>query len=104
MNWTRQGCEVGSSPVDCCWALDASYNLIEFCLDLLLFPQSVLPLGLGDPELLLQLPDVALLVLLAVIEAGECRDEHLDLLLLQYQVPRQLELAGLELIGGDGLD
>ncbi len=64
----------------------------------------LLPLCLGHLQLLLELLDVALLVLLAVVEAGEYGDEVLDLLLLRDQVLGELDLGRLEYIRRVGID
>lgn len=64
----------------------------------------LLALRLRHHEVFLQLPDLALLVLHVVLEARQRGDDELDLLHLGDQVAGELELAGLELVVGEGLN
>lgn len=72
--------------------------------DPLLLPQRVEPLLLRRLHLLLQLPDALLLVLLAAVQPRKSRDEDLDLLLLEYEVARELDEAGAEVVFREGVD
>ena len=98
------GREKGRWAVGGSRASDAADDLVELREGVLALADGVLALGLGDPELLLQLLDVALLVRLAVVEAGQDGDQVLDLLLLGDQVLGELDLRGLEDVRRVGVD
>ena len=86
------------------WPPDAADDAVQPAEHLIAFPHGLLPLDLGDLELLLQLADQTLLVLLRVLEAWKAADEVFDLLLLVHEITGQLFLAQLELVCGKRLD
>lgn len=82
-------------------ALDHTVQLCQYLIPLL---QGLLSLDLSGLQILLQLPDHALLILLAIVQTRKHRNEVLDLLLLRNDVARQLGHASLEFVGGERVD
>lgn len=80
------------------WSTYAPNHVIELLHRDFLFPDSGLSLQFGNLELVLELLDRAVLVLLAIQEARQYRDEVFDLLLLRNQVASELELRGVEVV------
>jgi hypothetical protein len=77
----------------------ASDELVQVRHGLLPLGDSLLSLGFGDLELLLQLLDVAFLVFFTIFQARKHGYQGLDLLLLRNQVLGELDLGGLEDLG-----
>lgn len=77
---------------------------VQLSLDLVHLADRILPLRVRDTELLLQLLYAPLLCLRIVLEPRERGYDKLDLLFLQDQVARELNLACFELLGWDRCD
>lgn len=78
-----------------------SNDLIQLSLNLVHLANRILPLCICDTEFLLQLLDAPLLSFRVVLEPRERGYDELDLLFLQHQVARELDLACFELFWGD---
>lgn len=97
-NWFFLDVRIDSRP------FRSSNDLVQLCLNLIHLANRILPLRVRDAEFLFQLLDAPLLCLRVVLEPRERGYDELDLLFLEHQVARELDLACLELLGWDRCD